>query len=97
MRVAIIGNAGPGKSTLAQRLAKTQRLPVLDLDMVAWEPGEIAREREPGAAASDVHRFCGAADGWVVEGCYTNLVGLAPEYEPHLLFLDPGLDRCLAN
>ncbi len=41
MRIAILGNSGSGKSTLARRLAAEAFAAVLDLDTVAWEPGEI--------------------------------------------------------
>jgi len=102
MRIAILGNSGSGKSTLARQLAEGRatggpETPVLDLDTVAWEPGEIARPRSPSEAAADVRRFCESGDRWIVEGCYATLVEVALEYAPHLLFLDPGLERCLAN
>jgi len=97
MRIAILGNSGSGKSTLARRLSSDPDMPTLDLDTVAWEPGEIARPRDPAAAAADVRSFCAAGERWIVEGCYATLVAVALEYKPHLLFLDPGLERCLAN
>jgi len=97
MRIAIIGNSGSGKSTLARRLARVYATQVLDLDTVAWEPGEIARPRSPGAAAADVRSFCDSGEQWIVEGCYATLVGVALDYEPYLLFLDPGLEQCHMN
>jgi adenylate kinase family enzyme len=97
MRIAIVGNSGSGKSTLAQRLARVHATQVLDLDTVAWEPGEIAHPRSPTAAAADVRSFCDSGEHWIVDGCYATLIGVALEYEPHLLFLDPGLEQCLMN
>jgi len=97
MRIAIIGNSGSGKSTLARRLAKVYATPVLDLDTVAWEPGEIARPRSPAEAAADVRSFCDSNEQWIVEGCYATLIEVALDYEPHLLFLDPGLEQCQEN
>jgi len=97
MRVAIIGNSGSGKSTLARRLARVYAAQVLDLDTVAWEPGEIARPRSPSAAAADVRSFCYSGERWVVEGCYATLIRVALDYAPHLLFLDPGLEQCQRN
>lgn len=97
MRIAIIGNSGSGKSTLARRLATVHAAPVLDLDTVAWEPGEIARPRKPAAAAADVRSFCASGDHWIVEGCYATLVRVALDHSPHLLFLDPGLEQCRRN
>ena len=97
MRVALIGNSGSGKSTLSHQLAAAHSLPMLDLDTVAWEPGKIAVARDPGAAAHDVHAFCSARDRWVVEGCYAGLLRTALSYSPVLLFLEPGVEACIAN
>lgn len=97
MRIALIGNSGSGKSTLSQQLAAAHALPMLDLDTVAWEPGKIAVARDPAAAARDVHAFCAPREQWVVEGCYAGLVREALAYSPVLLFLEPGMQACLAN
>lgn len=95
VRVAILGNSGSGKSTLARRLA--DGADVLDLDTVAWEPGRIAAPRDPLVAAAEVRAFCSSRDRWVVEGCYGGLVEATFPSRPHLLFLDPGVERCLAH
>ena len=97
MRVAIVGNSGSGKSTLAGQIAAAHSIASLDLDTVAWEPGKIAVARAPEAAAADVTAFCSTHDRWVVEGCYAALVGHAIAYSPLLLFIDPGMDACLAH
>jgi adenylate kinase family enzyme len=96
MRVAIIGNSGSGKSTFARRLAQ-DRVPVLDLDEVAWEEGRLAERRPLAAALADVRRFCERHDAWIVEGCYGDLIGGALEYRPELVFLNPGEDACLRH
>ncbi len=97
MRVAIIGNSGSGKSTLAAALASAAGVPRLDLDTVAWEPDRPAVARDESLARDDVHTFCRGTAGWVVEGCYTALISAALEHQPKLLFLNPGLEACLAN
>ena len=97
MRIALIGNSGSGKSTLAGQLRIALSLTALDLDTVAWEPGTIAVARTEQAATADVTAFCAAHDRWVVEGCYAGLVHHALEHSPILLFMDPGVDACLAN
>jgi adenylate kinase family enzyme len=97
MRIAIIGNAGSGKSTLASQLAIVHSLEALDLDTLAWEPGKIAVPRTPGVAAAEVRTFCGTHPRWVVEGCYSDLMGDVLDSSPTLLFMDPGVDACLAN
>jgi adenylate kinase family enzyme len=97
MRIAIVGNSGSGKSTLAQWIAARTGAALLDLDTVAWEPGQIAVARSTGAAEDDVRAFCRARESWVVEGCYANLVRAALESRPRLVFLNPGEAACLAN
>jgi adenylate kinase family enzyme len=97
MRVAIIGNSGSGKSTLARQLAGSQSLTTLELDTVVWEPGQVGVLRNEDEAAADVRAFCAAHERWVIEGCYARLTGNALRDSPILLFLDPGVDVCLAN
>lgn len=96
-RIAILGNSGSGKSTLAREWAEEEGLAVLDLDCVAWEPGQIAVAREPEEARAEVDEFCGAHEDWVIEGCYASLIEVAEAYGAKLYFLDPGTDVCVAN
>lgn len=97
MRVAIIGNSGSGKSTLARQLADAFALAALDLDTIAWEPDKVAVSRAPSKAAASLAAFCAAHGRWVIEGCYETLVSCALEHSPILVFLDPGVEVCLAN
>jgi len=97
MRVAVVGNSGSGKSTLAQSLAAVHGLARLDLDTVAWEPGQVAIPRDTVSAVADVEAFCAAHPRWVVEGCYANLLHGPLKHVPVLVFMDPGLDACLLN
>jgi adenylate kinase family enzyme len=97
MRIAILGNSGSGKSTLAKWLVERSGAALLDLDSVAWEPGQVAVQRSEKAAEEDVRRFCAGTRDWVVEGCYANLVRVALKFEPHLMFLNPGEVRCVSN
>jgi len=41
-RVAVFGNAGGGKSTLARRLAQLTGLPLHVVDMIQFRPGGAA-------------------------------------------------------
>lgn len=97
MRVVIVGNSGSGKSTLAGQIAAAHSIASLDLDTVAWEPGKIAVARPADAAAGDVMAFCSVHESWVVEGCYATLVRQTLEDSPILLFMNPGVDACVAN
>ena len=97
MRVAILGNAGSGKSTLARALAAAANVPVLDLDTAAWEPDQPAVQRPESLARDEVDLFCRNHRHWIVEGCYTSLIEAALVYGPRLIFLNPGLEACVAN
>jgi len=97
MRIAIIGNSGSGKSTLAKQLASIHRLVALDLDTLAWVPGQVAIPREHASAEADVRSFCATNENWVIEGCYARLIQPALNYSPVLVFLEPGVEACLSN
>lgn len=97
MRVAILGNSGSGKSTLANWLARSANLAFLDLDSVAWEPGQPAVARSSLLAEVDISTFCATNTRWVLEGCYGNLIEAALQFQPFLIFLNPGLETCTAN
>ena len=97
MRVAVIGNSGSGKSTLARQLANANNAALLDLDTVAWVQGQIAAPQDPTIAAAAVEFFCLTNPSWVVDGCYASLVEVALNHQPHLIFLDPGEEQCVAN
>jgi adenylate kinase family enzyme len=96
MRVVVLGNSGSGKSTLARWLGRAG-ISALDLDTVAWKPGQIAVSRPDEVARRDVEAFCSENASWVVEGCYTFLAEVALAFTPRLIFLNPGVERCLAN
>lgn len=97
MRIAILGNSGSGKSSLARALAAATGCRVLDLDTVAWEPQAEVQLRPVEEAQGDVWAFCQREGDWIVEGCYASLVTAALAFRPKLLFLNPGVEACLAN
>lgn len=97
MRIAVLGNSGSGKSTLATWLAQSANLPVLDLDSVAWERDQPAVARADALAEADVTNFCNTHPTWVVEGCYGNLIDAALQFDPFLIFLNPGVESCTAH
>ena len=97
MRLLIFGNAGSGKSTLARAQSARHALPHLDLDTIVWEPGQVAVARAPEAVRADLEAFIAANANWVIEGCYGELVEWAAPASTRLVFLNPGLDACLAH
>lgn len=64
-RVAVFGNAGGGKSTLARRLAELTHLPLYPLDMIQFRPGggEVPRDEYLKAHAELLQR-----DAWIIDG-----------------------------
>lgn len=64
-RVAVVGNGGGGKSTLARRLAERHRLSWCSVDRVQWAPGWTPRPSEEVAAVLDE---IASGDGWVIDG-----------------------------
>ena len=96
-RLLIFGNSGSGKSTYARAMAERHGLAHLDLDSIVWEPGQIAVPRALAAVHDDLDAFIDANAGWVIEGCYGDLVERTAASCSELLFLNPGLEACLAN
>ncbi len=64
-KVAVFGNTGAGKSTLARRLADLTRLPLYPLDMIQFRPGggEV-----PHAEYLMAHGELLSRDAWIIDG-----------------------------
>ena len=97
MKVLVFGNSGSGKSTYARALAQREGLAHLDLDSIVWEPGKIAVQRRRKSVAASLQSFIDSHAAWVIEGCYGELVRAASAQCTLLVFLNPGIDACLAN
>jgi adenylate kinase family enzyme len=97
MRVLVFGNSSSGKSTYARALAAQERLAHLDLDSIVWEPGKIAVQRSTDSITADLRSFIESHDAWVIEGCYGDLVQATSAHCTLLVFLNPGVEACLAN
>lgn len=65
MRIAIIGNAGGGKSRLGRALANRHDLPLLELDTLLWKPGWVAA---PPAEIASAHKDWLAKPAWIIDG-----------------------------
>jgi hypothetical protein len=64
-RIAIIGNAGGGKSTLARRLGATLAIPVHEIDLLQWRPGWVPA---PAEEVAQTHDRWLASPAWVIDG-----------------------------
>lgn len=97
MKVLVLGNSGSGKSSYAKRLQAKYGMTHLDLDTVVWEHGEIAIARPTEEATKLLLEFISHTPSWCIEGCYEELIELALPFCTELVFLNPGLETCLAN
>ena len=64
-KIAIIGNAGGGKSTVARELSALLDLPLHPVDQLQWRPGWQPMPREEFAAA---HASILASEKWIIDG-----------------------------
>src|SRR4051794_37508195 len=96
-RLVVFGNSGSGKSTLARRSAGTHGLAHLDLDSCAWKPGIPPRRRPVTESAREIAAFMDANGGWGVEGCYASLLAAPLSRCTLAIFLNPGVEACIAN
>ncbi len=96
-KILVVGNSGSGKTTLARRLSQQLDLAHLDLDTLAWLPGESPRRRPLEDSADQLGGFVRANQAWVVEGCYADLLELLVTEAEHLVFLNVAETECVAN
>jgi len=64
-KVAVFGNAGGGKSTLARKLAELTRLPLYVVDMMQFRPGGTAVPQDEFLKA---HAELLRRDAWIIDG-----------------------------
>ncbi len=64
-RVAVIGNAGGGKSTLCRELSRVAGLPYYPVDYIQWRPGWVMM---PEAEFHIRHEALIAQERWIIDG-----------------------------
>jgi adenylate kinase family enzyme len=64
-KVAVFGNAGGGKSTLARKLSELTQLPLYSVDMLQYEPGGAKVEHDEYLRA---HAELLRRDAWIIDG-----------------------------
>src|SRR5580700_5349845 len=89
-RVAVFGNAGGGKSTLARRLAELTRLPLHSVDMMQFRTGgDVVPDEEYLKA----HAQLLGQDEWIIDG----YGGITPGLGAVRQSRHPGLHRSAAR
>jgi adenylate kinase family enzyme len=92
MKVAIIGNAGSGKSTLGDILHKKLDIPLYHLDQYYWKPGW--QEPDPALFEKMHHQLCDK-DTWIIEGAAVRLFDYRASKADIIIFLDIPTWLCL--
>ncbi len=95
MKAIILGNAGAGKSTLAKKLMARQPAARLSLDEVAFRGGTERRPLQD--SVDDVMRWITGKESWIIEGCYADILEPVLPCGDVLIFLNPGVDACMAH
>ena len=76
-RILIFGNSGSSKSTLAKALCAGHELAHLNLDSLACENFSPPARKSMTESEKVIQAFLVSYKEWVIEGCYSDLLGLA--------------------
>ena len=96
-KILIFGNSASGKSTLAKRLAKTEKLAHLDLDLLAWQATTPPTRTPLVESTLAIELFIQQHESWVIEGCYSDLLTIAQSASTEILFMNLCIDDCIVN
>lgn len=96
-RIIIFGNSGSGKSTLAKKCCDSEGLAHLDLDTLAWMPTTPPERKPLSDSQSEILDFINESTGWVIEGCYSDLIEIALPYSTELIFMNLPIELCIQN
>ena len=87
MRINVTGNAGAGKSTLAQHIADTLDLPLIHMDSLLWLPDW--QKRSPEELRERLLPLL-EQDSWVLDG----VSQLVRHHADHIIFMDMPRHVC---
>lgn len=90
-RIAIIGNAGSGKSMLAQKLHTIFKLPIYHLDKYFWKPGWVHPDYFEYAK---VHSTICEQEEWIIDGMNLRLLEYRALHADMIIFLDIPRYKC---
>lgn len=92
-RIAIVGSAASGKSTLARELGDRLEIPAYHLDAMYWKPGW---EPTPASAWDALVHDLHAREEWIIDGGFTGSMGERFARAGIVIFLDLPRRLCLA-
>lgn len=92
MKIAIIGNAGSGKSTFATNLHKKLQIPLYHLDQYYWKPDW---QRIAGEEFEKIHHKLCDQNNWIIDGVGKKVMNYRFEKADIIIFLDISPLKCL--
>jgi adenylate kinase family enzyme len=96
-KILIFGNSGSGKSTLSKQLSAVDNLSHLDLDTLAWLPTTPPQRKPVAESEREIKAFMSTHEGWVIEGCYSDLLEMAAPYSTEIIYLNLSIEQCIQN
>lgn len=91
-KIAIVGNAGSGKSSLALKLHNLLGLPLYHLDQYFWKSGWVEPER---AEFEKIHNeLVDQKAGWIIEGMAIRFFEYRIQKADCIIFLDMPTYKC---
>jgi adenylate kinase family enzyme len=91
-KIAIVGSAGAGKSTLAQALGSILNIEVIHLDRYFWQPGW---KEKPQEARIEILQRLVQEEAWIIEGTYFSTSDIRLKEADSIIFLDIPRFLCL--
>ncbi|MFT5571526.1 MAG: adenylate kinase family enzyme [Cryomorphaceae bacterium] len=96
-KILIFGNSGSGKSTLAKALCAKYTLAHLDLDTLAWLPSSPPTRKPLNQSQNDISKFIQSNQGYIIEGCYADLLEIATAESTEIIFMNLPVATCISN
>lgn len=84
-RVAIIGCAGSGKTTLSKKLGTLLGIPVAHLDSLYWKPGWVGTDKPVWEAQV---RELSEEDSWILDGNFGSTLDIRIRKADTVVYLD---------